>query len=335
MNPTSKTLPFIAALGAASLLAMPVALAQAPRSGGDDWPARPVRFIVPFAPGAANDLIARAVGSKLADIWGQSVLVDNRPGGGTVIGSDLVARSPADGYTLLQIGLAHAVNPSVIAKLPYDSLRDFTMVAQTGESPFVMVSNVSLPVKNVRELAALARKNPGKLNYASSGAGTVGHLAMELLTSMNGGSYVHVPYKGSGQAITDVVGGYVILMAASMPVFVSHVQAGKLKPLGVTSAKRSRALPDVPTISEQGFPGYEVSSGFGMLAPANVSPTVIKTINGALVKAIQDPAVRDRLSSQGAEPVGSTPEQHDQLVRSEIARWTKIVKQVGIKVDGS
>ncbi|MFN8774580.1 MAG: tripartite tricarboxylate transporter substrate-binding protein, partial [bacterium] len=196
MNPTSKTLPFIAALGAASLLAMPMALAQAPRGGGDEWPSRPVRFIVPFAPGAANDLIARAVGSKLADIWGQSVLVDNRPGGGTVIGSDLVARSPADGYTLLQIGLAHAVNPSVIAKLPYDSLRDFTMVAQTGESPFVLVSNVSLPVKNVRDLVAMAKARPGTLAYGSTGSGGTSHLMGELLKSMAGIDVIHVPYKG-------------------------------------------------------------------------------------------------------------------------------------------
>lgn len=319
----------MSALGFAVLSSLPAqAQAQA-------YPAKSIRMIVPFPPGGNTDIIARGVANRMQELLGQTFVIENRGGAGSTIGTEVLARSPADGYVVGFVSSAHVFNAAILPKLPYDSIKDFTMLGVAADVPTMIVAHPSLPVKNVRELAALARKNPGKLNYASSGAGTVGHLAMELLTSMNGGSYVHVPYKGSGQAITDVVGGYVILMAASMPVFVSHVQAGKLKPLGVTSAKRSRALPDVPTISEQGFPGYEVSSGFGMLAPANVSPTVIKTINGALVKAIQDPAVRDRLSSQGAEPVGSTPEQHDQLVRSEITRWTKIVKQVGIKVDGS
>ncbi|MCE2946942.1 MAG: tripartite tricarboxylate transporter substrate binding protein [Betaproteobacteria bacterium] len=316
-------------LSLAGLSSMPdVAFAQA-------YPAKPIRMIVPFPPGGNTDIIARGVATRMQELLGQTFVIENRGGAGSTIGTEVLARSPADGYVVGFVSSAHVFNAAILPKLPYDSIKDFTMLGVAADVPTMIVAHPSLPVKSVRELAALARKNPGKLNYASSGAGTVGHLAMELLSSMNGGSYVHVPYKGSGQAITDVVGGYVILMAASMPVFVSHVQAGKLRPLGVTSAKRSRALPDVPTIAEQGFPGYEVSSGFGMLAPANVPAAVVKTINGALVKAVQDPAVRDRLSSQGAEPVGSTPEQHDQLVRSEIARWTKIVKQVGIKVDGS
>jgi|LNFM01.1.fsa_nt_gb tripartite-type tricarboxylate transporter receptor subunit TctC len=319
----------MSALSLALVAAMPgQLLAQA-------YPAKPIRMIVPFPPGGNTDIIARGVATRMQEILGQTFVIENRGGAGSTIGTEVLARAPADGYVVGFVSSAHVFNAAILPKLPYDSIKDFTMLGVAADVPTMIVAHPSLPVKNVRDLVALARKNPGKLNYASSGAGTVGHLAMELLSSMNGGSYVHVPYKGSGQAITDVVGGYVVLMAASMPVFVSHVQAGKLRPLGVTSAKRSRALPDVPTIAEQGFPGYEVSSGFGMLAPANVPAMVVKTINSALVKAIQDPTVRDRLSSQGAEPVGSTPEQHDQLVRSEIARWTKIVKQVGIKVDGS
>jgi tripartite-type tricarboxylate transporter receptor subunit TctC len=318
-----------------SAIALAIGAVLPAQSVAQTYPAKPIRMIVPFPPGGNTDIIARGVATRMQEILGQTFVIENRGGAGSTIGTEVLARSPADGYVVGFVSSAHVFNAAILPKLPYDSIKDFTMLGVAADVPTMIVAHPSLPVKNVRELAALARKNPGKLNYASSGAGTVGHLAMELLSSMNGGSYVHVPYKGSGQAITDVVGGYVILMAASMPVFVSHVQAGKLRPLGVTSAKRSRALPDVPTIAEQGFPGYEVSSGFGMLAPANVPAVVVKTINGALAKAIQDPTVRDRLSSQGAEPVGSTPEQHDQLVRSEIARWTKIVKQVGIKVDGS
>ncbi len=323
------------ALLSISAISLAIGAALPAQSVAQTYPAKPIRMIVPFPPGGNTDIIARGVATRMQEILGQTFVIENRGGAGSTIGTEVLARSPADGYVVGFVSSAHVFNAAILPKLPYDSIKDFTMLGVAADVPTMIVAHPSLPVKNVRELAALARKNPGKLNYASSGAGTVGHLAMELLSSMNGGSYVHVPYKGSGQAITDVVGGYVILMAASMPVFVSHVQAGKLRPLGVTSAKRSRALPDVPTIAEQGFPGYEVSSGFGMLAPANVPAVVVKTINGALAKAIQDPTVRDRLSSQGAEPVGSTPEQHDQLVRSEIARWTKIVKQVGIKVDGS
>ena len=333
MNPTSKTLPFIAALGAASLLAMPVALAQAPRSGGDDWPARPVRFIVPFAPGAANDLIARAVGSKLADIWGQSVLVDNRPGGGTVIGSDLVARSPADGYTLLQIGLAHAVNPSVIAKLPYDSLRDFTMVAQTGESPFVMVSNVSLPVKNVRELVAMAKAKPGTLAYGSTGSGGTSHLMGELLKSMAGIDVIHVPYKGLSPALTEVIGGQIQYSFGSWSTVGPFVKAGKLRALAVTSAKRSPVTPDLPTIAEEGYKGYDATPWWGIAGPGGIPRPLLVRINTGVRTAMASAEMKERFAIQGIEIATGTPEAFLALVRAEIDRWAKIVRTAGIKAD--
>ncbi len=333
MNPTSKTLPFIAALGAASLLAMPVALAQAPRSGGDDWPSRPVRFIVPFAPGAANDLIARAVGSKLADIWGQSVLVDNRPGGGTVIGSDLVARSPADGYTLLQIGLAHAVNPSVIAKLPYDSLRDFTMVAQTGESPFVMVSNVSLPVKNVRELVAMAKAKPGTLAYGSTGSGGTSHLMGELLKSMAGIDVIHVPYKGLSPALTEVIGGQIQYSFGSWSTVGPFVKAGKLRALAVTSAKRSPVTPDLPTIAEEGYKGYDATPWWGIAGPGGIPRPLLARINTGVRTAMASAEMKERFAIQGIEIATGTPEAFLALVRAEIDRWAKIVRTAGIKAD--
>ncbi|MFN9154548.1 MAG: tripartite tricarboxylate transporter substrate binding protein [bacterium] len=333
MNPTSKTLPFIAALGAASLLAMPMALAQAPRGGGDEWPSRPVRFIVPFAPGAANDLIARAVGSKLADIWGQSVLVDNRPGGGTVIGSDLVARSPADGYTLLQIGLAHAVNPSVIAKLPYDSLRDFTMVAQTGESPFVLVSNVSLPVKNVRDLVAMAKARPGTLAYGSTGSGGTSHLMGELLKSMAGIDVIHVPYKGLSPALTEVIGGQIQYSFGSWSTVGPFVKAGKLRALAVTSAKRSPVTPDLPTIAEEGYKGYDATPWWGIAGPGGIPRPLLARINTGVRTAMASAEMKERFAIQGIEIATGTPEAFLALVRSEIDRWAKIVKTAGIKAD--
>lgn len=333
MNPTSKTLPFIAALGAASLLAMPMALAQAPRGGGDEWPSRPVRFIVPFAPGAANDLIARAVGSKLADIWGQSVLVDNRPGGGTVIGSDLVARSPADGYTLLQIGLAHAVNPSVIAKLPYDSLRDFTMVAQTGESPFVLVSNVSLPVKNVRDLVAMAKARPGTLAYGSTGSGGTSHLMGELLKSMAGIDVIHVPYKGLSPALTEVIGGQIQYSFGSWSTVGPFVKAGKLRALAVTSAKRSPVTPDLPTIAEEGYKGYDATPWWGIAGPGGIPRPLLARINTGVRTAMASAEMKERFAIQGIEIATGTPEAFLALVKSEIDRWAKIVKTAGIKAD--
>jgi tripartite-type tricarboxylate transporter receptor subunit TctC len=310
-----------------------VALAQAPRSGGDDWPARPVRFIVPFAPGAANDLIARAVGSKLADIWGQSVLVDNRPGGGTVIGSDLVARSPADGYTLLQIGLAHAVNPSVIAKLPYDSLRDFTMVAQTGESPFVMVSNVSLPVKNVRELVAMAKAKPGTLAYGSTGSGGTSHLMGELLKSMAGIDVIHVPYKGLSPALTEVIGGQIQYSFGSWSTVGPFVKAGKLRALAVTSAKRSPVTPDLPTIAEEGYKGYDATPWWGIAGPGGIPRPLLARINTGVRTAMASAEMKERFATQGIEIATGTPEAFLALVRSEIDRWAKIVRTAGIKAD--
>jgi tripartite-type tricarboxylate transporter receptor subunit TctC len=301
--------------------------------GEEPWPLRPVRFIVPFAPGAANDLIARAVGSRLADIWGQSVVVDNRPGGGTVIGSDMVARSPADGYTLLQIGLAHAVNPSVISKLPYDSLRDFTMVAQTGESPFVMVVNVSLPVKNLRDLVAMAKAKPGTLAYGSTGSGGTSHLMGELLKSMAGIDVIHVPYKGLSPALTEVIGGQIQYSFGSWSTVGPFVKAGKLRALAVTSAKRSPVTPDLPTISEEGFKGYDATPWWGIAGPGGIPRPLLARINGGVRTAMASAEMKERFALQGIEIATGTSEEFTALVKAEIVRWAKIVKNAGIKAD--
>ena len=294
---------------------------------------RPVRFIVPFAPGAANDLIARAVGSRLADIWGQSVVVDNRPGGGTVIGSDMVARSPADGYTLLQIGLAHAVNPSVISKLPYDSLRDFTMVAQTGESPFVMVANVSLPIKNLRDLVAMAKAKPGTLAYGSTGSGGTSHLMGELLKSMAGIDVIHVPYKGLSPALTEVIGGQIQYSFGSWSTVGPFVKAGKLRAIAVTSAKRSPVTPDLPTISEEGFKGYDATPWWGIAGPGGIPRPLLARINGGVRTAMASAEMKERFALQGIEIATGTSEEFTALVKAEIVRWAKIVKNAGIKAD--
>jgi tripartite-type tricarboxylate transporter receptor subunit TctC len=312
------------------LAAVAAALAPLPALA-QTYPTKPIRMIIPFPPGGNTDIIARALASRMQEVLGQPFVIENRGGAGGTIGTEVVARAAPDGYTIGFVSAAHSFNPALLAKLPYDSIKDFTPIGIAADVPTMFVAHPSLPVKSIKELVALAKRYPGKLNYATSGAGTVGHLAMELMTSAAGLSMVHIPYKGSGQAITDAVAGHVTLMAASMPVFVSQVQAGKLRPLGVTSAKRSPAMPGVPTIAEQGFPGFEVSSAFGMLGPAGLPPAVVKTLNTALVKALQDPTVRERLSSQGAEPIGSTPEAYDQHIRSEIARWQKVVQKLGIK----
>lgn len=332
LTASSRAAMLAFAVGTAAALSSLPATAASPK-GEEPWPVRPVRFIVPFAPGAANDLIARAVGSRLADIWGQSVVVDNRPGGGTVIGSDMVARSPADGYTLLQIGLAHAVNPSVISKLPYDSLRDFTMVAQTGESPFVMVANVSLPIKNLRDLVAMAKAKPGTLAYGSTGSGGTSHLMGELLKSMAGIDVIHVPYKGLSPALTEVIGGQIQYSFGSWSTVGPFVKAGKLRALAVTSAKRSPVTPDLPTISEEGFKGYDATPWWGIAGPGGIPRPLLARINGGVRTAMASAEMKERFALQGIEIATGTSEEFTALVKAEIVRWAKIVKTAGIKAD--
>ena len=295
------------------------------------FPDKPIRLIVPFAPGGNADIIARSIGNELSKNLGVPVVIDNRAGAGGVIGSDLVAKAPADGYTIMMVSASHVINPSMQKKLPYDTIKDFAAISMVADVPTVLVVPLSRPYKTLKELIAYAKANPGKLNFASAGNGTVGHLSGELLKSMAQIKMEHVAYKGNGPAMTDLLGGYVDLLFGSMPSAIAHINAGKIRPLVVTAAKRCDAAPNVPTTAEAGLPGFEVSTGFGLFAPAKTPRPVIKKLHDEVVKSLKLPQVKERLDSQGAEPVGNSPEEYDAFVRTEIAKWQKVCKEAGIQ----
>ncbi len=295
------------------------------------YPDKPIRLIVPFPAGGNTDIVSRAIGNELSKNLGVSVVIENRGGAGGMVGSEVVAKAPADGYTLLMVSASHVINPSLQKKLPYDTIKDFAGISMVADVPTVLVVHPSLPPKTLKELIAYAKANPGKLNYASAGKGTVGHLSAELLKSMADIKMVHVPYKGAGPAMTDVLGGHVQMIFSSMPAAIPHIQSGMLRPIVMTGAKRSAAAPNIPTMAEAGLPGFVVSTGFGLFAPAKTPRTLIKRLHTEVVKALHVPSVRESLASQGAEPVGSTPEEYDAFVRSEIAKWLKVCKEAGIQ----
>jgi tripartite-type tricarboxylate transporter receptor subunit TctC len=298
------------------------------------YPTKPLRMVVPFPPGGTTDILGRVAAQKLSEALGQQVIVDNRPGAGGNIGTELVAKSPPDGYTLLtDPGSTLTINPSLFAKLPFDSLKDFAPVTILAAVPNLLVVHPSLPVRNVKELIALAKAKPGQLNYASSGAGQSTHLSMELFKSMARVSMVHVAYKGSSPAITDLLGGHVLLMFDNMPSALPHAKAGKLRGIAVSTARRSPVTPDVPTVAESGLPGFEVSVWFAVLAPAATPREIVERLNGILVKALQSPDVRERLSSQGAEPIGDTPADFTAVMKRDLVKWAKVVKDANIKLD--
>ena len=307
-------------------------------SGGvahaEAYPSKPITMIVPFPAGGTTDILARAIGQELFKTLGQQVIVDNRPGAGGNIGSALVAKAAPDGYTLLMgtVG-THAINASLYAKMPYDTVKDFAPITQVAAVPNILVVNPTLPVKSVKELIAYAKANPGKLNFASSGNGTSIHLSGELFKTMAGVDMTHIPYKGSAPALTDLLGGQVNLMFDNMPSALPHVKAGKLRALAVTSGKRSPAAPDLPTIEEAGVPGYEASSWFGVLAPAGTPPDIVNKLNAEIVRILKTPEMKERLSSQGAEPVGSSPGEFAAHIKAEMAKWAKVVKESGARVD--
>jgi tripartite-type tricarboxylate transporter receptor subunit TctC len=317
-----------------TILATSVLAATAPGALAADYPNKPIRLIVPFAAGGTTDFLARAVAQKLGQNMGASIVVDNRPGAGGNIGSDIVAKSEPDGYTLLlgTVG-THAINASLYKKMPYDTVKDFAPISLIASVPNILVANPKVPANNVKELLALAKSKPGELSFASSGNGSSIHLSGELFKSMAGVDMMHVPYKGSGPAVTDLVGGQVNMMFDNMPSSLPHVKAGRLKALAVTSAKRSPAMPNLPTIAESGVPGYEATAWFGLLAPAGTPPAVVKKLNTELVKVLKSPDVIERLSSQGAEPVSDTPEQFAAYIKSEMAKWAKVVKSSGAQID--
>ena len=313
------------------LLGAALAAVAAPASA-QGYPAKPVRFVVPYAPGGSTDTLARTVGVKLTDLLGQQVVVDNRPGASGNIGMEIVARALPDGYTIVLGYIANlAIDPSLYSKMPYDPVRDFAPITELASSPNVLVAHPSVPVTSFKDLLVKAKQ--GQFNFASAGVGSVGHLTGELLNQMAGIRMVHVPYKGSGQAVTDLLGGHVQLMFSGFSSTLPHIKAGRLRALAVTGAKRSPAAPDVPTIAESGFPGFEATAWYGVLAPAKTPKPVVSRLHNEIVKVLQEPDVKNRLTGLGFEIVGSTPEQFSAYIKSEITKWAKAVKASGAKPD--
>ena len=316
----------VAALLATGLFSQQAALAQ--------YPTKPVHIVVPYPAGGAVDAFARVLTQQLSEMWGQQVVVDNRPGASTMIGAEQVAKSPPDGYTLLLTAeLTLVIVPHLYEKIPYDPLRDFAPIVALVSATQALVANPSLPVKTVKDLVALAKAKPGQLTYGSFGNGSTGHLNMEVLQAMTGARFNHIPYNGAGPAMNDVIGGHIDFMLAALSIVKGNVQAGKLRMIGVGSNHRSSEFPDVPTISESGAPGFEAKSWFGLVAPAGTPPDVIKKINQDVTKVISDRAFAEKyLAAQGLEPITGTPEQFAAFVRAETVRWGKVVKDADVKV---
>ncbi len=296
-----------------------------------DYPHKPIRMITPYPPGGPTDVLARTVSQKLAERLGQPVVIDNRPGASGMIGADLVAKAAPDGYTLLANASIHVINPSLYKNPPYDAIRDFAPVSLIAEVPLVLVVSADLGVKTVRELIARAKTSP--LNFASSGNGSAPHLAGEAFKIATGVSMQHIPYKGSGPAITDLIGGQVNLMFDSLPSSMPHIKSGRIIAIAVTTKKRSGALPEVPTVAESGVPGFDVSTWYGIWAPAATPPAIVRKVSAEVAAVVRLPDVRTRLAELGAEPVGNTPEEFTAYNRSELAKWAKIVKDSGATVD--
>ena len=298
------------------------------------YPSKPIRLIVPFAAGGGNDNIARLVGKRLNESLGQPLVIDNRPGAGGVVGAELAAKSPPDGYTLFLGGVgSHAVNPNLIEKLPYDPIRDFSPVILLAREPLFLVAHPSVPARTFAEFVAYARKNPGRLNFASNGNGSSAQLAAVMFDSMAGAEMVHVPYKGLAPALTDLLSGQVQVMFSSPVAILPHIKAGKLRALAVTGEKRMASMPEVPTVAESGFPGYEASSWYGILAPAGTSREIVARLNAEFLKALEQPEVRNSLLADGAEPVGDTPEQFAAYIRSEKERMGKLIRGARIRME--
>jgi tripartite-type tricarboxylate transporter receptor subunit TctC len=319
---------------ALALAALAVGLAVAPAAFADGYPARPVKLVVPFPPGGPLDATGRLIAEKLTAAWGESVVVENRPGAGGNIGADLVAKSAPDGYTILLGALStHAVNPSLYAKMPYDAVKDFAPITLLAVTPNVLVVNPALPVKSVKELVAYAKANPGKLSFASGSNGSAGHLAGELFKTDTGTDIVHIPYKGAAPAMQALLAGDVQFMFDNLASAMAQVKAGKVRALAVTTAERSPLVPDLPTMAEAGLPGFDISTWYGLLAPAATPKDVIAKWNAEVTRILNTPEVRERLAAQGAVATPTTPEQFAAFIGREIPKYAKIVKASGAKID--
>jgi tripartite-type tricarboxylate transporter receptor subunit TctC len=298
-----------------------------------NYPTKPIRIIVPFPPGAFNDTLGRIIAQKFSEGGIGQAFVDNRAGAGSTLGSDLAAKSPPDGHTLLEVAVPFAVNATLYTRLPYNTERDFSPVIFAGSTPNVLVVHPSVPVTTIASLIALAKAKPAQLNYASTGSGTSNHMSMELFKMMTHTDIVHVPYKGSAPALTDLMGGHVMMIFDNTPNVVPHIKTGRMRAIAVTSLKRSTFVPGVPTVDEAGVPGYEVLVWFGVMAPAGVSREIVARLNAEINKILLLPDVRERFLAGGVEPVGGPPEKFGEHLKVEIAKWGKVVKATGSRVD--
>jgi tripartite-type tricarboxylate transporter receptor subunit TctC len=300
-------------------------------AGAQDYPNKPIKMIIPYPPGGGTDVVGRILNEPLSAALGQPVIIDNKGGAAGNVGTDLAAKAPADGYNILFTLSSHTINPKLYPKLPFDVEKDFVPISLSAMIPQILVVHPSVPANNVKELIALAKAQPGKLNYASVGTGSPGHIAGELFKLKTGVDIVHVPYKGGGPAVTDTIGGQVQLLFVSMPAAWQHVKSGRLKAIAVTSAKRSVAAPDVPTILESGVPDFVVDSWYGALAPAKTPPAAVAKLQAAFAQALQNPQIREKLLLQGAEAADATPAEFDRIIRDELAKWDYVIRAANIK----
>ena len=312
-------------------LALFLGAAADPLAAQQDWPVKPIRFIVGVAPGGATDILARVIGARLSENLRQQVIVENRPGANHIIGGELTAKSPRDGHTIQMIPEGFVINASVYAKLPFDPIKDFTAIAIVALVPNVLVTHPSLPPRSVKAFIAFARARPGQLSYGSSGVGAPSHMSGELFKVLSGVDYTHVPYRGQALAITALLGGELQLAFPSIPASVAHIKSRRLVALGVTTAQRATALPDVATISEAGLPGYEVSGWYGVIGPAGIPRPVVARINQEINNVLRVPEMDEHLSKEGAEPRTGTPEEYAAAMANDLQKWAKVVKSAGIK----
>jgi tripartite-type tricarboxylate transporter receptor subunit TctC len=328
-NPSCR----LAAAAAAALAAGAMLPALSAAQGVPSLPARQIRVVVALAPGGGTDVVTRIVASRLTDIWGTPVLVENRPGGGQIIGTEFVARAPADGAILLAVTPAHVINATLHEKLGYRWDRDFVPIVNMAATANVLVVHPSLPVKTPKELIALVRSRPGQMHFGSSGVGGASHLAFELFNSMAKLDLVHVPYKGGALAVQDVLAGQISLLMGNMPSVLQHVRSGRMRPLAIASSRRSPLLPEVPTVAESVLPGYEAANWNGLVAPAGVPQDLVMRYNADVVRVVTEPAIRDRLSASGFDPIGDTPAQFSAYLKTEFQRWATLIRSRGIKAE--
>jgi tripartite-type tricarboxylate transporter receptor subunit TctC len=316
----------IGALLTALILAAPAAHAQT-------YPSKQITLVIPFAAGGSNDIIARAIGKELSNAWGQPVIAENRPGAGSVIGASTVASAPPDGYTLLLVSTTFTINAAIKKRMPFDTLKDFTPVAFVARSPLLFVASKNLPVKSAKEVLALAKSKPGQITYASAGIGSINQIAAELIAQSAGVKLMHVPYKGGAPALNDLLGGHVDTYVSSLPQVQQLAQSGQVDALAVTSTKRVPILPNVPTLDEAGVAGFDLSSWWGIVGPANMPPDVVNKLNAEINKMLKSPELGKFFANEGAEPQAMTPQQFDALIHSEVQRWIKVAHDANISID--